>query len=74
VRGQHEVELTWSGATTSQVDISRNGSALATVANDPGGDNSFLDRTGNRGRGTYTYQVCEAGSEVCSDEVTTTFN
>jgi PKD repeat protein len=74
VRGQHEVELTWSGAGPGQVTIDRNGSEIATVANNPGGDNTFLDRTGGRGRGTYTYQVCEAGSDVCSEEVTTTFN
>jgi PKD repeat protein len=75
VRGLHEVQLTWSGATSGQVDIHRNGSLLATVANAVGSDNAFLDRTGGRGRGTYTYQVCEAGSTAaCSEQVTATFN
>jgi hypothetical protein len=75
VRGLHEVELTWSGAATSQVTIDRNGSGIATVANNPGGDNTYLDRPGGRGGGTYTYQVCEVGpSPACSEEVTATFN
>ena len=75
VRGLHQVELTWSGATTTTVDIHRGTQLIATVANDPGGDNTHLDRINARGRGTYTYLVCEAGSSTaCSEPATAVFN
>lgn len=75
VRGLNNVRLTWSGATTSQVDIHRNGAVVTTVANDSGGSNTHVDQTGTRGRGTFTYRVCEAGSTtVCSEDATARFN
>lgn len=69
VRGVQHVDLTWAGAGSSQVDIVRNGSVVATTAN----DGFHTDNTGNRGGGSYTYQVCEAGSSTCSNEATASF-
>ncbi len=69
VRGMQKVDLTWSGAGTAQVDITREGSALVTVAN----TGAYTDNIDQRGGGSYTYQVCEAGSATCSDEVTVIF-
>jgi len=42
---------------------------VATTAN----DGSYTDNTGNKGRATYTYKVCEAGTQNCSNEVTVRF-
>jgi hypothetical protein len=61
-QGKWIVELSWSGANGSNVDIHRNGSLLTTTAN----DGFYSDATGLTGHGTLTYQVCEAGSSTCS--------
>jgi subtilisin family serine protease len=69
VRGRHAIDLTWEGATSTNVDVYRNGRVLTTTAN----DGTYTDQTSNRGKGSYTYQVCEAGTSTCSGEVTVTF-
>jgi hypothetical protein len=69
VQGRHTVDLTWSGATSTNVDIHRNGPVIATTAN----DGFYTDSPGTRGHGTYTYQVCNAGTQTCSNQVTVTF-
>lgn len=69
VRGVVHTDVSWSGATSSQVTIFRNGSAVATVAN----SGSFTENTGLRGGGSLTYQVCEAGTSVCSDSITVAY-
>jgi hypothetical protein len=33
----------------------------------------YTDVIGTRGPGTYTYQVCEAGTNTCSNQATVTF-
>jgi hypothetical protein len=59
------VTLTWTGATTATVDIYRNGAFFINTPN-----------TGSRSSatnpGTYLFRVCEAGSAVCSNDVTVT--
>jgi serine protease len=42
---------------------------VATTAN----DGFYTDSTGNKGRATYTYKVCEADTQTCSHEVTVRF-
>jgi len=64
------VDLVWSGATSTNVDIYRNGVVIATVPSNPG---SYTDNTGQKGRATFTYQVCEAGTQNCSNQVTVRF-
>ena len=68
-RGKHVVDLEWSGITTSNVDIYRDGALLTTVSD----SGNYPDNTGNKGGRTYVYQVCEEGSNTCSDEVSITF-
>lgn len=69
-KGQKLVTLTWTGATVSTVRVYRNGTYLADVQNAA----TFTDDTlGPKDRGTYAYQVCEAGSDVCSNVVSVTF-
>ncbi len=69
VRGFHTVDLSWSGATSGNVAVYRDGSLITTTAN----DGAYTDSMNNRGGGSYTYQVCEAGASTCSNTVTVTF-
>ena len=69
IKGKHTVDLSWSGATTANVDIYRDGGLLATVA-DTG---AYTDATNNKGGRTYDYQLCEAGTANCSDVESVTF-
>ena len=69
-RGDRFADLIWSGAGTSQVDIFRDGSRIATTAN----DGSYTDQPNLPKRvKSADYQVCEAGSNTCSDTVTARF-
>lgn len=60
--------LTWSGASASSVDILRDGTTVATTSN----NGSFTDQFAAQS-GSFTYQVCNAGTTVCSPEVTVDF-
>lgn len=55
-------DLTWSKATTSQVEIYRNNLLLTRVAN----SGAFSEQITAKGSGTYSYKVCETGGVVCS--------
>src|SRR5438874_472184 len=70
VHGFDTVDPSWSGATSANVDIYRNGVIIATVTSTPG---SYTDNTGQKGRATFIYKVCEAGTQNCSNQVTVTF-
>jgi len=69
VGGINTVRLRWSGATSNQVDIYRDDVVIVTTAN----DGSYIDSTGDTGRAQYTYKVCEAGTQTCSNEVRVRF-
>jgi hypothetical protein len=69
VHGQQTADLSWSGATSANVDIYRNGAPIVTTAN----DGFYTDTIGGRGHATYTYQVCNQGSQTCSNQATVTF-
>lgn len=69
VRGRHHIDLAWSGASSSDVDVYRDGGVVATTAN----DGAYTDATNNRGGGSYTYRLCEAGTSTCSPTVSVTF-
>lgn len=70
VKGRHHADLEWSGATSDNVDIYRDGALIATTNNS--GD--YTDSTNYVGGGSYTYQICEAGSTTtCSNEATVIF-
>jgi len=70
VKGQEIVNLTWNGATSSNVDIYRDGMVIDTVPNNP---SSYTDSTGARGHGSFIYKVCNAGTQTCSNQVTVSF-
>lgn len=69
VRGRHAVDLVSTGATSSNVDIYRNGVLIVTTLN----DRFYTDSPGSRGPATYTYRVCNAGSQACSNQATVKF-
>jgi PKD repeat protein len=68
-KGTQKVNLSWSGATTANVVVRRDGTGFE-VPN----TGSYLDNLNRKGGGSYTYQVCETGvSAPCSPVVTVTF-
>ena len=67
VKGRKKVDLEWNDATGANVDIYREGSLIATTAN----DGAYTDNMDTRGGGSYVYQVCDEGT--CSDTVTVSF-
>jgi hypothetical protein len=69
VQGQRRVDLSWSGATSSSVDVYRNGGVIVTTGN----DGFYTDPVGGHGHATFTYQVCNAGTQNCSNQATVTF-
>lgn len=69
VKGVPNADLTWSGATSTNVDIFRNGSKITTTAN----DGAHTDNLGRGASGTFTYRVCEAGTSICSNDASVTF-
>jgi hypothetical protein len=64
IGGINTVRLTWSGATSANIDVYRNGALIVTTPN----NGSYTDSTGDTGRARYTYRVCEAGSTTCSND------
>jgi subtilisin family serine protease len=68
VRGVQNVDLSWTGATGA-VDVYRDGSIVATAV---AGD-TYTQSLNKKGAGSYTYQVCDTGTSVCSNTVTVTF-
>lgn len=68
VKGVQHADLTWSGADS--VDVYRDNFAneIDTTSTSP-----YTDNIGNKGGGSYTYQVCEAGTSNCSDPVNVIF-
>ena len=57
VQGRHQVDLAWSGATSSNVDIYRNGTRIVTVPN----NGAYTDSPGGRGHATYTLPGMQCG-------------
>ncbi len=68
-KGVRSVDLRWSGATSSLVDVYRNGTRTVATAN----DGSYTDPVGGKGGGTFKYRLCAAGTATCSNEVTVVF-
>ncbi|WP_299569009.1 S8 family serine peptidase [uncultured Shewanella sp.] len=68
-KGVKKVDLTYNGATTTNVDIYRNNAIVSTSTN----NGSYTDTITSKGGGSYTYKVCEASTATCSDDVTVSF-
>jgi serine protease len=67
VKGKNYADLTWSGASTTNVIVNRDGAAIATTAN----TGSYTD--GPLAKGSYTYQVCNTDGSGCSNSVSVSF-
>lgn len=64
VKGVQHADLSWSGASSTNVDVYRDGNRIATTAN----DGAYTDNIDQKGGGSYDYQVCEAGTtSTCSN-------
>lgn len=61
-KGTRYADLAWEGAASTSIDIFRDGSLFATTNN----DGFFLDDSLGKGGGSASYQVCEAGTAICS--------
>ena len=68
-KGAASANLAWSGATSTSVDVFRNGARITTTAN----DGAYTDALGKGAKGTYTYRVCNAGTTTCSGDASVSF-
>ena len=69
VKGRKHVDLTWSGASSAEVDVYRDADIVVTTAN----DGAYTDAIGTRGGGSHAYKICEASTITCSDTVVVIF-
>jgi subtilisin family serine protease len=69
VKGYQRTDLNWNGATSTNVDVFRNGARITTTTN----DGFYTDNINKKGSGSYTYKVCEAGTSTCSNEAKVIF-
>lgn len=69
VKGKKQVNLVWSGATASSVDVFRNNAKITTTVN----DGLHTDNISAKGGGTYRYRICNSGTTNCSNEAVVTF-
>ena len=69
LKGKQTVDLTWTGFSSSTVDIYRNGTLLLTTVNDGLHRDTI---TGTRGS-SYLYRACSAGTSTCSNEASVSF-
>jgi subtilisin family serine protease len=68
-KGVNNVDLSFSGLSSANVDVFRDNNKITTTAN----NGSFTDSIASKGGGTYTYKVCEASTSTCSAEKSVTF-
>ena len=69
IGGINTSRLKWRGAPSANVDVYRDGNVIATTPN----DGLYDDSTGTTGQASFIYQVCEAGTQTCSNTVTVNF-
>jgi subtilisin family serine protease len=71
VKGVQHADLTWAGGPSGTLNLLRNGGFVTTVSGPAG---TYTDNIGNKGGGSYIYQLCSASSPgTCSNLVTVTF-
>jgi len=68
VRTNKYADLAWSGATSANVDVYRNGSYVVTTPN----DGAYTDKP-PKALTSATYKICEAGTSTCSNSVAVTW-
>jgi subtilisin family serine protease len=65
VKGARYADLAWSGASSTSIDVYRNSLKVAATAN----NGLYTDGPLGKGGGSAMYQVCAAGTAVCSNSV-----
>lgn len=70
LKGVQHAELEWSGSEVTSVDVYRDGSPSPILTTS---ENPYTDNIGIKGGGSYIYQVCDAETGSCSEQVTVTF-
>jgi thermitase len=70
VKGLQKADLTWSGATSTYVDIWRD---AAIVFSGELNDGAHTDPIDHKGAAAYTYRVCESATAICSNAVNVSF-
>ena len=68
-KGWQKVDLVWQGLVSEQVEIYRDDVGVAVTDN----TGIYTDAVGQRGGGSYTYRVCEAGTSNCTPDVVVIF-
>jgi len=69
-KGNQYVDLSWSGSDAARIDLWRDGTLLTGDLHNPGEHTDALE---TRGKGTYYYQACAAGTDDCSSEISVRF-
>lgn len=69
VKGLEKVDLSWNGLGASSLDVYRNNVKVLNTPN----DGAETDAINQKGAGTYTYRVCEAGTSTCSNTASVVF-
>lgn len=64
-KGSQYMQLTWSGAKGSSVDVYRDGKAKKNTEN----DRRYVNALARKTAATYAYKVCEKNTSVCSPTV-----
>jgi PKD repeat protein len=70
IKGVNVVDLTWTG-TIKPVDLYRDGALIVAGASSTAP--SYRDDTGRRGKATFVYRACLAGTTNCSSNVSVVF-
>ena len=68
VKGLQTVDLSWSGVNGTSLDVYRGGMKWSTA-----NDGNETDPINRKGSATYTYKVCAAGTDTCSNTATVVF-
>ena len=68
VKGLQTVDLSWSGVNGTSLDVYRGGTKWSTA-----NDGYETDAINKKGSATYTYKVCAAGTDTCSNTATVVF-
>lgn len=68
-KGVKKVDLSFSGAAGSNVDVYRNGSMIVTTS----ASSTYTDSINTKGGGSYTYKACDESTSTCTGEQTVNF-
>ena len=68
-KGNRYAYLNWSGSTANGFDIQRDGKKIATVF----GVSTYTDELGKGGNQTFSYKVCETGTQTCTNSSSVNF-